>query len=115
MSLLDYGFNTVKLNVLRKKGEVVKKIKMDKANKEIVSIILKDNLSTVEKGKYSYKIDIDKIKLPINEGSKVGKIKVLENGKTITAGDLVVSETITPLSYLELLKKGIIDLISGNL
>ena len=119
MALLDYGFSTVKLNVLRKKGEVVKKIKMDKANKEIVSIILKDNLGVVEnvleKEKYSYEIDVDKIKLPINEGSKVGKIKVLKKGNVVATGDLVISETITPLSYLELLKKGIVDLVSGNL
>ena len=28
MSLLDYGFNTLKVNVLKSKGEVVKKVKL---------------------------------------------------------------------------------------
>lgn len=119
MALLDYGFNSVKLNVLKKKGEVIKKEKIDKANKEIVSIILKDNLGVVEsvseKGKYTYKIDVDKIKLPINKGTKVGKIDVLENGKVVSTGELIIDQTIAPLKFLELLKKGIVDLVSGNL
>lgn len=119
MALLDYGFNSVKVNVLKKKGEVVKKIKIDKANKEIVSAILKDNLGVVENigdnKKYSYNVSIDKIKLPINKGSKIGKIEVLENKKIVSTGDLVISDTIAPLSYLDLFKKGAIDLISGNL
>ena len=119
MALLDYGFNSVKVNVLKKKGEVIKKIKIDKANKEIVSAILKDNLGVVENigdnKKYSYNVSIDKIKLPINKGSKIGKIEVLENKKIVSTGDLVISDTIAPLSYLDLFKKGAIDLISGNL
>ncbi len=119
MALLDYGFSNVKLNIIKKKGEVIKKEKIDKANKEIVSIILKDNLGVVEevgsKGKYSYNIDVDKIKLPISKGTKVGKIDVLENGKVVSTGELVIADSIAPLNYGELFKKGIIDLISGNL
>ncbi len=119
MALLDYGFNSVKLNILKKKGEVIKKEKIDKANKEIVSIILKENLGVVEsvseKGKYTYKIDIDKIKLPINKGTTVGKIDVLENGKVVSTGELVINQTIAPLKFFELFKKGLVDLVSGNL
>ncbi len=119
MALLDYGFNNVKMHILKKKGEEIKKIKIDKANKEIVSIILKDNLGVVENltdnKKYSYNVKINKIKLPINKGSKVGTIEVLDNKKIVSSKDLIVVEDIVPLSYLELLKKGLFDVISGNL
>ena len=81
--------------------------------------ILKENLGVVEsvseKGKYTYKIDIDKIKLPINKGTTVGKIDVLENGKVVSTGELVIDQTIAPLKFFELFKKGLVDLVSGNL
>ena len=42
MKLLDYGFNNVRLNLLKDKNEVVDEIKMDKANKDKIKIVLKD-------------------------------------------------------------------------
>lgn len=47
VSLLDYGFNNVKLKKIVNKGTVVKKIEVNKANKDIINIKLKNNLNVV--------------------------------------------------------------------
>lgn len=120
MNLLDYGFNNVKLDILIKKGTVVKRIKLDKASIKNIDIILKDDLTVVEsmdgeEHKYTYDVSISNIKLPINVFDKVGTIKVLENDKVISTGDLVVNTDIKKLSYFDLLFKSLLDIFSGEI
>ena len=118
MDLLDYGYQNVKLNVLKEKGEVVKKIKLDKADSEIVEIVIKDDLSVVEEVdsgniKYKYNIVVDDLKLPVNTGDVIGKIEVLSGGKVINKVDLTVNKNIKSLGYFKLLINEFIDLFSG--
>ena len=44
MELLDYGYQNLKVNKLKSANDVLKKIKLDKADSEIVEIILKNGL-----------------------------------------------------------------------
>ena len=117
MNLLDYGFNTLKVNTLKSKGEVVKKVKLDKATKEIVQISLKNNLvvisESIEKKKYNYKISVDKLKLPLKKGKTIGKIDALYKGKVISSSDLTVVEDINKIDFMSLYKKSINDILTG--
>lgn len=118
MALLDYGFNTVKVNVLKEKNTVVKKIRIDKATKEIVQISLKDNLnvyddSSFSKKKYTYDIKIDNFELPIKRGQKVGVIDAYYKGKKVASSELTVIEDINKLGFITLLKNSLIDILSG--
>lgn len=120
MNLLDYGFNNVRMNVLKKKGKVIQKVKLDKASSENIDIILKDDLSVVEnldgsEHTYNYNVEINSIKLPIASGDVVGIIKVLENGKVISTGELTVKGKITKLSYFDLLLNSLLDIFSGEI
>ncbi len=119
MALLDYGFNSVKFNLLKKKNTIVDKVKIDKATKEIIDIKLKDDLGVVEKvgdkGKYTFEKKIKEIKLPLKKNEKVGKLIVLENNKKVAEEDLIVDKSIEALSFGELFKKGVVDLVSGNI
>ncbi len=119
MSLLDYGFNQVKMRILKNRGEVIRKIKVDKANQEIIKVVLKDSLGVVEtvgekSSKYQYHVQLDEVQLPLKKGQKMGKISVCEKGKVLSTGDLVVQENILPLSYFHLVTRGIYDVISGE-
>lgn len=111
MSMLDYGFNNVKVNCLLKKGTVVKKEKLDKTDIENIDVILSDNLCVIEdkddKNNYKYDISIKKYKFPIKRGDVVGNIDVLLNGKKITSGNLTVKNDIN--------KYGIFKFIIRNL
>ena len=117
MNLLDYGFNTLKVNTLKSRGEVVKKVKLDKATKEIVQISLKNNLvvisESIEKKKYNYKISVDKLKLPLKKGKTIGKIDALYKGKVISSSDLTVVEDINKIDFMSLYKKSINDILTG--
>lgn len=119
MALLDYGFANVKMNVLRNKGTTIKKIKIDKADKDIVSIVLKNNLGVVEepsaKKKYEYDINIDNFSLPKKKGDVVGRISVLYKDEVVATEDLVVKNDVKPLSYLRLFYNGLLDIISGTI
>ena len=118
MKLLDYGFQNLKINKLKRKGEVVKKIKLDKADKEIVNIVLKDDLSVVENiddnKNYDYEIEVNDFKLPVVVNDVVGKIKVYYKNKVVKESDLTVNSNINSLSYLSLFKIELIDLFAGK-
>ncbi len=112
MSLLDYGFSNIKQNTLKSKGEVVKKIKVDKATQSIVQIVLKNNLNVIEdvtskNNKYTYKIKIDDFNIPVKKGEVIGKIVAYDNNKKVTSTDL------NKMSFMNLYKKTFIDTISG--
>jgi len=120
MELLDYGFNNVKFRVLKNRGEVVKKIKMDKSNKEIVEIVLKDNLGVVEeinqkKNNYRYRIELNNIELPIKKGEVVGNIYVYDMyNKMVSKVKLTLLENVDKLSFFELYKNTLYSIINGN-
>lgn len=119
MSLLDYGFNTVKMNKLMSKDEVVKKISIDKASDKELEIVMCDDLNILEnksseKVNYRFKYSINEIKLPLKKGEVIGKVKVY-NDKYIKGGDLCINKDIKRLSFFDLYLKNIISTFSGNL
>lgn len=119
MSLLDYGFNTVKMNKLMSKDEVVKKISIDKASDKELEIVMCDDLNILEnksseKINYRFKYSINEIKLPLKKGEVIGKVKVY-NDKYIKSGDLCINKDINRLSFFDLYLKNIISTFSGNL
>ena len=119
ISLLDYGFNNVKVKTLKKKNSLIRKIHIDKANKEYIDLVLKDNLVVAEglneKNKYSFNINVDDIKLPIKKNDKVGTIEVLLKNKVISKEDLVSNSNVNKLNIPDLYKKNILNIISGNM
>ncbi len=120
MSLLDYGFLNTQFNLIKKSGEVVEKIKLDKSNRKIIDVALKDDLGVIEmaddnKHNYKYRIVLDDIKLPLKSGSIVGKIIVSEKNKDILEGDLVINDDIKKLSFLELFYNNFKSITDGEL
>ena len=41
MEMLDYGFNNIKMNILKKKGSIVSKVRLDKANIKYLDLVTK--------------------------------------------------------------------------
>lgn len=117
MELLDYGYKNLKTVKLKSSGDVVKKVKLDKADNEIVDIVLKDDLFVTENisdnKNYKYKVSISDLKLPIKVGDVVGKINVYSGNRKIKEVSLTVNKDIKSLSFIELILKEIIDLAVG--
>lgn len=120
MALLDYGFLHTKYKLVKRKGDVIQKVKLDKSSRSTVNVVLKDDLGVVEmvdddKHNYEYEIDLDDIKLPVKAGESVGKVLVKENSKTIVMGDLTVDKDIKRLGFWELFFNSIKSIADGNL
>lgn len=120
MALLDYGFNNVRVNLVKDKGEVVDEVRIDKANSDKIEIVLKDELNVVEdvgtdNKNYTFDIELDNFKLPISKGDVVGRIYVLDKKKRISSTDLTVSKDVKALSFLELILNSFKSILNGNM
>lgn len=119
-TLLDYGFNLYEMQVEVKEGEVISKKKSSKAENEVIEIVPKKDASVlVEKGQekeaLNYEMNLDKIKLPIKKGDKIGILKLKDGNKVISTVDLTVKEDVEKASILELYKRSIKSILSGNM
>jgi len=117
--LLDYGFNTYKVDLLNKKNEVVKELEIEKGNKSKVNAILKHDVSILRKKSdaginYDTSVKINDIKLPLKKGDIVGKLEVLDNGNVIKSEDLIIDEDVSKINYFKHLYNSFKNIISGN-
>ena len=119
MALLDYGFNNVKLKKLKRKGDFIKRIHLEKANAKYIDIIMSDDLNVIENidnnNKYKFDIDVDKINFPVKKGDYVGKLNVLKDEKNITSIALVSSSDVDKLSFFSLFTVNVKKLFAGLL
>ena len=118
MSLLDYGFQNVKLKELKSKGIVLKKIFISKSNELYFNAILKEPLyviedSTTSSHSYKYRISLSKISYPIKKHKEIGKIDVLYKNKIVSTSPLVADREIKKLSLLQLYKDNIFRIVYG--
>ena len=119
MNLLDYGFNHYQMNLIKSKGDVLKKISLDKATEEKISLVPISDIGVIteksnKKHNYTYEVKTKDFQLPIKQGDIVGKVVVKDGEKEIISVPLTVSDSVYQLSFLQLFGKSIKDLVSGN-
>ena len=119
VDLLDYGFNNVKTEVLKRKDEIISYINISHGDKKSLKVGLKEDLvaymdvdSNIE---YQYKYEYNDIYLPIKKGDVIGKVNVYYDDILITTGELTAVDSINKVSFIQLCKETIFDLIFGNL
>ena len=119
MALLDYGFNTYQVQIIKKKSDVVKSEKIEKASTKKIEYVPATDIGILSKKgdtkkKYSYDIKITKNKLPLTKGEIVGKIKIKDGNTVVGEKDITVKKSTKKLSYLTLLRNTVYDIASGN-
>ena len=115
--LLDYGFNTYKVNLIKSKGEVVKKIKIDKGSSNEVEIVTQNDILVLNKKSdatvnYDTKVTVNEIELPVKKGTVIGKIEVLYNNKVIKSDNLIVSNDVEKINYFKYLFDNLKDIVN---
>ena len=117
INLLDYGFNNVKVNVLKRKGSIIDYLSLEKANIKNVPILLKNDLIVIDgpsdKKKIKYKVQFNNYNLPIKKKTVIGKIKAFYMKNLISEEDLIIGESIRKIDYFDLLKEQLINLLLG--
>jgi len=116
--LLDYGFNTYKIDVLKKKGDIIDTIKINKGKDEINAILNSDITVLTKKNEdkkdYKEKVTLSDIKLPIKKNNNVGKLELYENNILIGKYDLVSDKTIKKKNIFRTYLDNLKDIITGN-
>ena len=120
MELLDYGFNNKQLKIIKKKNEIIKTLTLDKSTRNSISIKPEKDITIltdkgVNNNKYSTKLNINKIKLPLKKNQVVGSITVYQDNKKIVTKNLIVTSSVEKLSYLKLLLNNLKNISTGIL
>ena len=116
--LLDYGYAKYKIEKVVDKNDIIKTITLDKANDENINIKAKEDINKLLKkstklGDIKYEINMDEIKLPLNEQDKVGTLKIIEDNKVIGNIELIVDENIKRANIFKLYLRTLRDIIKG--
>ena len=118
MELLDYGFNNIKVKTLKKKGVLIDRRIVNKADKNYVDIILKEDLNVVEdledNNKYKYEIEIDNINVPLSANTPIGEIIVKNNSKVIAKEELITAFDLNKVPLLTYYLNNLKNIIIGN-
>ena len=113
VKLLNYGFNTFKVNLIKNKSEILGKVNVQKGKKEKVDVVLVNDLiellnASDKPSNYKFKILVDKITAPVKKGDVIGKVKVLnDNGVLISQVDITVNENVLKANLWDLFKRNL--------
>lgn len=118
-TLLTYGFNSFKSNVIYSKDKSLGKIKIEKGKLKEVDVYLKEDatkiLSVTEKpSNYTFNIKIDKINAPVKAGTIVGTTEIIDNeGNIIKEADIIIKEDVEKAGFLDYFKQSFKFITSG--
>lgn len=119
--LLDYGFNLYEVKTIKKKGEILGNIEIDKANKNIINIVASEDVVILKKQsdkdkEYKSDVKLKALKLPIKKGDNIGTLTVKDDiGNKIEEIKITVLEDIEKDNFLNIFFKIIKNMISGEL
>ncbi|MBE6155661.1 MAG: D-alanyl-D-alanine carboxypeptidase [Firmicutes bacterium] len=108
VKLLNYGFNTYKVNLIKSKEEVLGKISVKKGKKEYAEVVLVNDaielLNVNDKiSNYQFELSLDKVVAPVKKGEIIGKVKIFDsNKKLINEVEITVKENIEKANIWDL-------------
>ena len=120
VKMLNYGFNTYKINVIKKNDEVLGKVRVDGGKQDYAEIVLLKDATellknTEEVNDYQFKLKVNNIKAPVKPGDIVGSALIIDSdGNIIDEVDVTVKNTIKKASILDYLLKNIKILGAGK-
>ncbi len=118
-TLLTYGFNSFKNNIIYSKDKSLGKVKVEKGKIEEIDVYLKEDateiLSVTEKpSDYSFNIKVDKIVSPVKAGTVVGTAEIIDNnGNIVKEAEIIVKEDIEKAGFFDYLKQSFKFITSG--
>ena len=120
LKLLNYGFNTIKKEIIMKNDKPVDYKRINLSDKKGVKVYLKNDVMKIydinsSKINFSYKIKYFKdINFPIKINDTIGRITFNIDDGSIIQEDLIVKENINKISFFKLLKRNINIFSSGK-
>ena len=106
-NLLDYGFNNYEVNTIKKKGEKVGEISIEKSIPEKIDIVIDEDISIIRqkndtKKEYKSEVKLNNLHLPIKKGEIIGRLIIKDDNDII--------KEVTLKSNQDMKKRGFFDL-----
>lgn len=120
VKLLNYGFNTYKINVIKKQNEILGKVRVEGGKKDFVEVVLLEDATellknTDEVEDYTFNIKIDKVKAPVKNGDVIGLAEIIDKKNNIVDEvKLTVKEEVEKANILDYMLKNIRILGAGK-
>ena len=113
VKMLNYAFNTFKINIIKTKGESLGKVRVEKGKTDFTNIVLASDVTELLKNtekevNYKFNLKVYKIKAPVKMGDIVGYADVIdEDGNIVDEVEVTVVEDIKKASILDYMLKNL--------
>ena len=118
--MLNYAFNSFKLNTIIDENSPLGKAKVEKGEKDFVDVVVKGTVAELVEinskiDEYTYNLKINKITAPVKKGDVVGKVEIMDNeGLIVKEEDITVASDVNKATYFQTLLKNFKTIISGK-
>ena len=112
VKMLNYGFNTFKVNIIKTTEEILRKVRVEGGKENYADIVLLNDATELLKNtddisNYEFILKVDTIKAPVKKGDIVGSAEIIDNeGNIVDEVDVTVNKDI--------LKANLFDYILRN-
>jgi len=120
VKMLNYGFNTFKINIIKKKGESLGKVRVEKGKQDFANIVLLNDATEILKNtdpvsEYKFNLKVDKIKAPLKIGDIVGSAEIIDNdGNIVDEVDVTIDKEIKKANILDYMLKNLRTIGAGK-
>lgn len=120
VKMLNYGFNTFKINIIKKKGESLGKVRVERGKQDFANIVLLNDATEILKNtdpvsEYKFNLKVDKIKAPLKIGGIVGSAEIIDNdGNIVDEVDVTIDKEIKKANILDYMLKNLRTIGAGK-
>lgn len=120
VKMLNYGFNTFKINTIKTRKEVLGKVRVERGKTDFANITLLNDATELLKntdtvGEYKFNLKVDKLKAPVKVGDIVGTTEIIDqDGNIIDEVDVTVEKPILKANILDYLLRNLRTVGAGK-
>lgn len=119
-NMLNYAFNSFKLNTIISKSQELGNIYIDKSKEKTAKIVAKKDITELiskekDSPNYTYNLKIDKLNAPIKAGTKIGTVEIIDNeGLIVREEEVTIESDITKSSFIKMVFENFLTIIRGK-
>lgn len=120
VKLLNYGFNTYKINIIKTKDEKLGKVRIYNGKNYFANVVLVADATEILKNNekadnYEFNLKVGKIKAPVKKGDVIGTAEIIDSGNNIIDEvDVTIDKDIEKAGFVDYLLKNLKMLASGK-
>ena len=119
-NMLNYAFNSFKLNTILDKNQELGNIYIDKSKQKTAKIVVRNPVTELiskekESPSYTYNLKVGKLTAPLKAGTKVGTVEILDNeGLIVREEDVTISYDIEKSNLWTTFLENFLTIIRGK-